>query len=91
MAMQSKGWHKEDIKSEVRKTGITLRDLSIQHGLSSNATSQCLYMPLPRANKVIADRIGRTVHELWPQWFDADGNVIPLRRRRAVENAVAQQ
>lgn len=91
MQAQTAGWHKEDIKAAVYKTGTTLRDLSVEAGFAPSIVSQSLCSPIPAANKAIANRIGHSVHELWPQWFDADGNVIPRRRRSGRRPKVARR
>jgi hypothetical protein len=42
-----------------------------------------LIKPHPRANAAIAEFLGVSLHELWPQWFDEDGKLIsttPLAR-----------
>lgn len=83
MEKQTVGWHKEDIKAAVYKSGTNLRDLSVASGFTPSLLSQSLSSPIPVANKVIADRVGSTVHELWPQWFYPNGDVIPARERRA--------
>ena len=89
--MEAAGWHKEDIKAAIRKSGTTLQTLSIENGFTPSILSQSLTYPIPEANKVIAAHLGRTLHELWPLWYDADGNVILRRRRPAVQNATAQR
>lgn len=71
------GLHKEDIKAAVRKTGITLRQLALDNGLQEAATRLTLISPLPAADKAIAKCIGKKLHEIWPDRYDARG-----RRKR---------
>lgn len=66
--------HPEDVKAAVRKTGISLAELARRNGLAAVSGRRCLYFPVPSANRAIAARLGRSVHELWPEWFDADGS-----------------
>lgn len=73
--------HPEDIKAAVRKTGISLAELARQNGLASVSGRRCLYEPVPRANRAIADHLGVPLHELWPEWFDEAGARIARFRR----------
>ena len=49
--------------------------------------SWALIRPHLRANHAIAEFLGVSLHELWPQWFDHSGGRIglhaPLRSHRA--------
>lgn len=49
--------------------------------------SWALIRPHLRANHAIAEFLGVSLHELWPQWFDLSGGRIglqaPFRSRRA--------
>lgn len=72
----SKGMHREDIKAAIRKKGTTLRALSEGNDLSESAIRQALRKPCPRANKVISEFIGKSLHEIWPSWFDKQGQRI---------------
>jgi Ner family transcriptional regulator len=67
-------WHPEDIKAEVRKRGSTLAGVARSVGLSDSSTRVAFHQPIPTANRAIAAFIGVPVNELWPQWFDTDGN-----------------
>ncbi len=73
-----KGWHPEDIKAAVRKTGITLSKLGEDHGLSSSACRKALVTSVPRADKIIAEHIGKPLHVIWPNRYDRDGKRTPL-------------
>jgi Ner family transcriptional regulator len=77
--MPAKNMHPEDIKAAVRKTGVTLTELALLHGLSESLTRAALRRPQPSGNQVIAAYLGRPLSELWPEWFDADGNRIPSK------------
>lgn len=69
-----KRWHPEDIKAEVRKRGGTLASVARNAGLSDVSGRVAFHLPVPTANRAIAEFIGVPVNELWPQWFDAEGN-----------------
>lgn len=73
---RSKGPHKEEIKAAIRKTGITLKELSKRTGYSRWGISKSLNVPMPRANKAVADLLDRSLHSLWPHWYDQQGQRI---------------
>ena len=72
-------WHPEDIKAAVRKTGTTLSALSRAAGLSDGAAKRALETPWPRAEAIIASRIGRRPQDIWPSRYDHEG--LPIRGR----------
>lgn len=84
-----KNHHPEDVKAEVRKTGITLAELARQNKMAAVTGRRCLYEPCPRMNQVIADRLGRTVHDLWPEWFDRNNKRISRFHRENTSAAPA--
>lgn len=65
--------HAEDIKAAIRKTGITLKALAVAGGLSESAVRKALAVPSPRAEKLIADRLNKSLHEIWPDRYDRRG------------------
>ena len=74
------GWHPEDIKAAVRKTGITLSRLAQLHGYHRsamlNAIRQHGYGP---CEAIIASHLGVTPQELWPDRYDSQGRPIDRR------------
>lgn len=72
----TQGMHREDIKAAIRKKGTTLLALSMNNDLSECAVRQALRKPVPRANKVISEFLGVPLHEIWPAWFDQQGQRI---------------
>jgi Ner family transcriptional regulator len=83
MAQPHRDWHPEDIKSAIRKTGITLGALGRLHGLPSSACSFTLIRPWTRVQEIIAARIGRKPQDIWPSRYDAAGNPLPRREINA--------
>lgn len=85
-------WHKEDIKAAVRKQGKTLTRLALDAGLAESTCRNALYRPTPSGNRAIAAFLGLSVHDLWPQWYAADGSRLTIRssgdvkRRRPVRH-----
>lgn len=78
------GWHRADILAAVRKRGSTLAEIARGVGLARQTMYWAMSTaPRLRANKAIAEFLGVSLHELWPQWFDEDGKLIstqPLPR-----------
>jgi Ner family transcriptional regulator len=75
-------WHRADIIAEVRKRGSNLRRLAFQHGYASSSLSASLIRRSPPANLVIARFLGVSRHELWPNWYGPDDEVLPLDQQR---------
>ena len=65
--------HPEDVKAKVRKTGVSLAELARRAGLAPGTGARALYEPCPRMNHAIAEHLDTSVHTLWPEWFDIDG------------------
>ena len=80
------GMHHADIVAAVRKTGTNLRQLALRSGFGESTLRAALHKQHPRAQRLIAETIGKSVHEIWPQWFDAFGqriaHVAVIRRER---------
>ena len=74
--MPNRNMHPEDVKATVRKTGITLSDLARRHGLHVSTVALAVRRPQPSGNRVIARHLGKSLHEIWPEWFDEHGNRI---------------
>lgn len=77
--MLTKAPHREDIKAAIRKRGSTLAIISTAAGLHRRSGSMALVVPMPTANRAIAEFLGLSLHELWPQWYDQNGERITLR------------
>jgi len=74
------GWHPEDIKAAIRKSGLTLGELAARHGYSRSA----LYNVVHRrghapGEAIIAAHLGVTPQELWPHHAASQGRPIDLR------------
>jgi Ner family transcriptional regulator len=77
--MPESGWHRADIVAAIHKRGTSLRALARQHGKADSTLRAALQKPRGPSNLIIADFLGRTLHELWPQWFDRHGRLRPQR------------
>ena len=60
----------------VRRRGSTLAKIAANIGLKRQTMYWAFIRPNLRANSAIADFLDVPVHELWPQWFDADGKLV---------------
>ncbi|WP_336795303.1 helix-turn-helix transcriptional regulator [Erwinia aphidicola] len=59
-------WHPADIIAEVRKTGVSLAQLSRENGMASGTLANALKRPWPKGEWIIADRIGLLPSMIWP-------------------------
>jgi Ner family transcriptional regulator len=94
-------WHREDIKAAVRKSGATLRSLSLAAGYDKTAACVALSQPWPALEGVIARHLGVHPMTIWPSRYDTTGNPkagvfaayrksIRSRRAAATESAASQ-
>jgi Ner family transcriptional regulator len=74
-------WHPEDVKAAIRKTGVTLKALSIQNGYSASVIRRTLKIPYPAAQAIIARHLGVAPQDIWPSRYDETGT--PLKGRLA--------
>ena len=71
-------WHPADVIAALRKRGITLRALAVQHGLKdSSSMSAALVRSLPANEKRIADALGLHPKDIWPSRYHEDGTRKP--------------
>ena len=70
------------IKAELQRRGFSFNKLAQESGFAAKSFSAALKKPSVKVNAYMARVIGIPVHELWPFWFDADGDLIPARYRR---------
>lgn len=75
-------WDQHAIKAEIYRRGYTIEALAREFGVSGSFLRRVFRNPSARANRLIAQFLKIPVHELWPNWFDADGDMIPAAYRR---------
>lgn len=78
-------WTPDQVKAAVYEAGLSLKQISVEAGYYDTCAWQALYrFRWPKLKLVIAARLGRHPHELWPALFDEKGDVRPTvdRRRR---------
>ncbi len=70
------------IRAELRRRGWTFKKLAEESGFDQRSFSAAFFKPSVKINTYIAKTLGVPVHELWPYWFDDDGDLIPAKYRR---------
>ena len=77
------------IKAEIERRRGSLAAIARAADLAPASCSCALRYPVPKANRAIAAFLGKTVHDLWPDWFYPNGARRPevssmtLRRPRS--------
>lgn len=89
--MAKRNMHPEDIKAAVGKTGIGLSELARRHGLNPSTVVHAVRRPQPSGNRAIAKHLGKGLHDLWPEWFDKDGNRLSNPKTSRCRRPAASQ
>jgi Ner family transcriptional regulator len=74
--MPQAGWHRADVVAAIHKRGTSLAELARDNGLADATLRAALTYPRKPSNQIIANFLGRKLHELWPHWFDEHGALI---------------
>ena len=69
MEHKSQDWHRADIKSALKKKGITLRDLSRAAGLSPDSLRNVFTRSWPRSEQIIAQVLETSPDVIWPSRY----------------------
>lgn len=80
-------WDEYAIKAEIYRRGETLTSLAKQLGHVPGSLRGAFHNPMSSANRAIAQFLDIPVQELWPDWFDSDGELIPRRVREATKKS----
>lgn len=75
--LPAQNMHPEDIKAAVRKKFGSLAALARENGVSDSVVRAALIRPQPTGNRIIANCLEQSVHDLWPEWYDRDGKRLP--------------
>jgi lambda repressor-like predicted transcriptional regulator len=70
------------IRAELRRRGLTFKVMSDVSGIDVKAFSAAFVKPSKKVNEFIAKSLGIPTHELWPDWFDHDGDLVPALYRK---------
>lgn len=62
-------WHPADIVSALHKKGISLRQLSVDHGFAPNTLGNATKRPYPKAEAIIAKALGVKPETIWPSRY----------------------
>jgi lambda repressor-like predicted transcriptional regulator len=86
------------IRAELKRRGFTFAKMAEESGFSASSLRGALVKPSSKVNAFIASKLNQPLNELWPDWFDHDGDLIPtkirqklnrLRRESASQNNIA--
>jgi Ner family transcriptional regulator len=85
-----KDWHPADVIAALRKSGTSLRQISISQGYRPASLSAALHRPWPKAERTIAAVLGLSPHSIWPSRYDASGQPNrPFGRPRKNTNGIS--
>lgn len=84
-------WDSFAIKAEIRRRGKTLTALAKEAGYQPATVRWAFIRPFPGANRAIAQFLGLSVQELWPDWYDCDGKLIPTVRSQPNRKTEARE
>lgn len=86
-------WHPADVKSALEKAGWSLRRLSRHHGYSDHFLALVFQLPYTtvKAERFVAEAIGRTPEEIWPSRFNADGTRKKIKRMSTIRREALKQ
>ena len=77
------------IFAEIRRRGFNFQVMAKESGIDAKRFSAALKRPDGKANSFIAAKLGMTTHELWPHWYDPDGDLLPPKYRKRFSSAAA--
>ncbi|MGH8335575.1 MAG: helix-turn-helix domain-containing protein [Gammaproteobacteria bacterium] len=80
MAVLPTNWHRADVVAAVHRRDTSLAELARGNGKSESALRVALTHPRKPSNEIIAAFLGKSLHDIWPEWFDRTGR---LRSRKA--------
>jgi Ner family transcriptional regulator len=79
------GWHTPDIKAALEKRGLSLAQLSRDHGYHETAAAKALRLEWPEMERIIADAIGVAPQQIWPARYSegVPTKYLPRRQTKA--------
>ena len=82
----------EDIKAELRRRGWNLAKLSRETGVPHSTLKMSFFAKAcPKGDFVIAEVLGLSVHQVWPDRYDPQGRRIFDRSQSKPSKEVAQR
>lgn len=82
LKLQKAKWDEWAIRAELQRRGKSFKKLAAESTFSAGSLRMALKRPSTKVNQFIATLLGVSTHELWPDWFDDDGELIPAKYRR---------
>lgn len=64
---QPKDWHRADVIAALRRSGWTLRKLSLHYKLHERTLYSALDKSYPRGERIIAGALGLKPSDIWPE------------------------
>jgi Ner family transcriptional regulator len=80
----SPDWHPADVLAALKKRGHSLAALSVAHGYHPTAAGKALKRPWPAMEAVIAQALGVTPQQIWPNRY-ADTAALSTPRSNAIK------
>ena len=74
-------WDEWAIRAELKRRGLTFNRLAENSGISPHSLRASFRKPNSKVSVFIAKSLGIPAHELWPDWFDHDDELIPAKYR----------
>lgn len=84
---QQKGMHPEEIKAAIRMRGVTLGALSESWGFHKTAIGHALRRELPQVEAHIAQFLGKSLHDIWPDRYTPENIRIHCLTKRNRKNS----
>lgn len=81
LKLQKAKWDEWAIRAELRRRGYTFNKMAAASPFTASSLRAALSKPSTGVNAFIAATLNMSTHELWPDWFDADGDLIPVKYR----------
>lgn len=81
--MPATNWTRHAIIFALREQGVTAAGLAADAGMARSTFYSAMQRPYPRVHNIIAEAIGRPIHEIWPSFYNADGSRKGLISRSA--------
>ncbi|MDP2549472.1 helix-turn-helix transcriptional regulator [Oceanobacter sp. 4_MG-2023] len=79
-----KDWHKEDIKAEIRKKGVSMAELARANGYNPRTFSNVFHLKYPKVERIVAEFLDTTPDAIWPSRYQE-----PIRIRRSKYTAMS--
>ncbi|WED29200.1 helix-turn-helix domain-containing protein [Vibrio sp. DW001] len=69
MSKLDRDWHVADIRAALAKCGTNYEKLAKENGIAGSTLRNALRFKYPKAERIIAKKIGVTPEEIWPSRY----------------------